>query len=93
VTYVLPEHAIVNPDDNNLVALKHKKKNRVIVNCSDRNHVFHMRANICMTWVPLEDVQCCLDKTSSCCGGRRKKGAILFANESDVRRWTNRGGR
>lgn len=93
MTYILPEEAIVNPDDKNLVALKHKKQGRIMVVCSGRNHVFHMRANICMTWVPLEDVQCCLDKKSSCCGGRRKKGAIRFANEGDVRQWTNNGGR
>ncbi len=93
MSYVLPEHAVVNPDDNNLVALKHNKKQRMIIKCSGRNHVFHMRANICMTWVPLEDVPCCLAKKSTCCGGGKSKPAILFANESDVRRWLNNGGR
>ncbi|RMD57938.1 hypothetical protein D6833_13415 [Candidatus Parcubacteria bacterium] len=55
-------------------------------------YVFTVRANISLTWVEPEDVQRILNIRRACCGGKRNQQFFL-ANESDVRRWTNNGGR
>ena len=86
---VIPDHAVVQ---NGLIAMKYMRKQRVIVKCNGRTHIFHMRANICMTWVPEEDVPCVLAVRGGCCG-QKKPGVITFANEDDARRWNNGGGR
>lgn len=75
------------------VAMKYLRKNRAYFKCQSGNeYVLHMRANICMGWVDEEDVPCARAVRGGCCG-RKKPGVITFANEADVRRWTNGGGR
>lgn len=83
--------AIYNED--NQVAMKYLRKNRAYFKCPSGNqYVLTMRANICMGWVNEEDVACARAVRGGCCG-QKKPGVITFANESDVRRWTNGGGR
>lgn len=89
MSIVLPEQAVLH---NGLVAMKYRRQQRIVVKCSGRNHIFNMRANISMCFIPPEDVNCCLAVRGGCCG-QKKKGVIVFANEDDVRRWLNGGGR
>lgn len=85
---------IVN--DAGMVAMRYNRKQRALVTCGPkddrRQYVFSMRANICMAWIAEEDVPCVQAVRGGCCG-RKVPGVITFANESDVRRWTNGGGR
>lgn len=82
--------------DGTLVAMRYLRQQQMIVECGPgkarRQHVFSMKANISMGWIPLEDVPCCLAVKGGCCG-QRKAGIIIYANEADVRQWTNGGGR
>jgi len=55
-------------------------------------YAFVVRANICLSWIPLEHMEAILRITKTCCGGNKKK-VYRLANEDDVRRWTNGGGR
>jgi len=90
----LPEDAIVNDDGN--VALKYRRQQRVSIQCNGTGekmtHIFNIRANISMAWIPPEDMGCALATKGGCCGVK-KPGIIVLANENDVRRWTNGGGR
>lgn len=89
INSVIPADAISR---NGLVAMKYKRKQRLIAKCGKRTHIFNMQANICMAWIPIEDVPCALALKGGCCD-EKKPGVVTFANEADVRRWTNRGGR
>lgn len=89
INSVIPASAI---SKNGLVAMKYRRKQRLIAKCGKRTHIFNMQANISMAWIPTEDVPCALALKGGCCG-EKKKGVVTFANEADVRRWTNRGGR
>ena len=58
-----------------------------------REYVFVVRANISLAWVAADDEERILNTAvGSCCGGK-KKYPFRLANESDVRRWSNGGGR
>jgi hypothetical protein len=89
INSVIPASAISR---NGLVAMKYKRKQRLIAKCGKRTHIFNMQANICMAWIPIDDVPCALALKGGCCG-EKKPGVVTFANEADVRQWTNRGGR
>ena len=89
VNSVIPASAI---SKNGLVAMKYKRKQRLIAKCGKRTHIFNMQANISMAWIPVDDVPCALALKGGCCG-EKKKGIVIFASEADVRQWTNRGGR
>lgn len=81
-------------NDVGQIALKHHQPGRVLVpnNPSGKDWVFITEANICMAWVDPIDVPRILElKANPCCGEHRKK-LFTYANESDVRRWTNKGG-
>lgn len=86
--------AILN--DGGFAAMRYLRQQQMIVECGPgkdrRQHVFSMRANISMAWIPAKDVACCLAVMGGCCGNK-KPGIIIYANESDVRQWTNGGGR
>lgn len=62
------------------------------VKIGDTTYRFAVHANICMAWVKKEHVQAVLNITRTCCGGN-KRHPYREANETQVRRWTNRGGR
>jgi len=55
-------------------------------------YVFIPRANISMTTIPESDVQTVLDKKRSCCN-KSSRPMFRRANDDDIRRWTNGGGR
>lgn len=76
------------------VALKYRQPAPVIARNtpSKKEYAFVVKANISMAWVDPQDVDNLISRTKTCCGGNRKKQFFL-ANESDVRRWTNGGGR
>ena len=94
VTVGTIEGAILNEEGK--VALKYKRQQRIGVKCGGtgetQTYIFSMRANISMAWVPPEDVNCARATRGGCCG-EKKVGIIVLANEDDVRRWTNGGGR
>jgi len=55
-------------------------------------YIFTVRANISMCWVRPEHLDRVLAQKKTCCGGSKKR-IFLLANDSDVRRWTQGGGR
>lgn len=74
------------------VALKYRRQVPKIVRCNGKEHVFQLWANVSLYWADPEDVDCLLETRRSCCGGSSKI-VVIYANENDVRQWTNRGGR
>ena len=62
-----------------------------VVKVKGNEYAFVVKANICLAWVKNEDALAVLALTKVCCGGN-KKTVYRYANESDVRRWTNGGG-
>jgi hypothetical protein len=74
------------------IALKYRQPGNVLLqgNPSGREYVAITQANICMAWIDLADLDFVLAKRDGCCG--KKQQSFSLANESDVRRWTNRGG-
>ena len=55
-------------------------------------YAFQIRANIPLAWVEPEHIPCLTNVKWGCCGNK-KPGGVIFANEDDVRRWNNGGGR
>lgn len=90
----VPDNAVLN--DAGQIAMKYKRKVPLHVRCGGHpnyiTYIFIIRANIPMAWVNPEHLPCMANVTYSCCSGQKRGGAI-FANEDDVRRWTNGGGR
>lgn len=80
---------ITSPDG--MVAIKFRRQQRALVTCHGAEYVFSMQANISMCWVGAADVDCVLAVKGGCCG-QAKPGVFVYANEDDVRRWTNGGG-
>lgn len=76
--------------------MRYMRQQQLLLTCGPENnkrqHVFTMSANISLTWVPPEDIPCCLNAKGGCCG-QKKPGIIIYANEAAVRQWTNGGGR
>lgn len=62
-----------------------------VIKVNGINYAFTVKANICMAWVDQENSDAVLRVVKDCCGGR-KNTVYRYANESDVRRWTNGGG-
>ena len=90
----LPPEAITNAEG--MVAMKYRRLVPITVRCGGHPnyayYVFVIRANIPMTWVNPEHVPCMSNVKYGCCGVK-KPGGVIFANENDVRQWTNGGGR
>jgi hypothetical protein len=79
-------------NNEGFVALKRVRTINKIVNVGGEEYFFNTRANICMAWIRPEHVDGVLSIRRTCCGGS-KKPDFRHANEDDVRRWTNGGGR
>jgi len=77
----------------NQTALKYYQSIQKYIRLGDGSeYVFVPRANISLAWVSNEHVDQILNIKKGCCGGK-KKSTFFYANESDIRRWTNGGGR
>jgi len=91
---MIPDTAIRN--EAGQVAMKFRRLVPIRVRCGGhpnyKTYIFMIQANIPMTWVDEEHVPCMENVKWGCCG-RKQKGGVLFANENDVRQWTNKGGR
>jgi len=79
-------------NDDGWVALKRFQTINKLVIVGDEEYLFATRANICMAWIRPEHVDQVLAIRRVCCSGT-KKPMFTYANEDDVRRWTNGGGR
>lgn len=78
------------------VALKYYQPTDVIARDapSGKEYSFKSIVSISLAWVDFEDVEHLLARTKNCCGaGTRPRTIFLYANDDDVRRWTNKGGR
>lgn len=74
------------------VALRYYQTIPHTISVSGQQYAFVVRANICLAWIKPEHVAKVLSTTKRCCGNSVKT-VYHYANESDVRRWTNGGGR
>lgn len=79
-------------NDDGWIALKRFQTINKLVTVGDTQYLFATRANICMAWIMPEHVDAILAIRRVCCSGS-KKPMFTYANENDVRRWTNGGGR
>lgn len=89
----LPKEAQIN--EGGQIAVKHIQPRRAHIEIAGQlKYVTTIKANISMTWVNPEDLADVLSKLGGCnCGGQKKQKQFLLANEDDVRRWSNGGGR
>lgn len=80
-------------NDDGWIAIKYYQTQQVLTRGtpSGNDYVFVVQANISMAWVRPEDVDNIMARKAGCCNHKRQ--AYYFANEDDVRRWTNKGGR
>jgi hypothetical protein len=88
----LEKYPGVQTNEKGEIAIKYRQPGRVFLggNPSGKEYVAVTEANICLAWVDPLDVDFILAKRDGCCGGKRQ--SFYLANESDVRRWTNKGG-
>lgn len=65
-----------------------------VVTIQNMQYAFIVKANICLSWVKNEHVSIvlALHRKGRCCGGHQGQEYRL-ANEDDVRRWKQNGGR
>jgi hypothetical protein len=78
-------------NENGDVAIKYYQTMKQMLNIGGNKYIFEIRANICMCWIAAQDVNKVLAITKTCCGGNQHS-VFRYANDTDVRRWTNRGG-
>ena len=93
MTFEIPDTAIRNEAGD--VALRYNRQATAMVSCPGlgaTEYIFTVKANIAMTYVNEEDVECLLGVKEGCCGGR-KKNVIFYIDETHHRRWENGGGR
>lgn len=83
---IQPDGRITN--EAGQIALKHRQPVQML---ELSKYVFVVRANIALAWIEPINVEELLHRRAGCCGGKAQKYSP--ANESDVRRWTNGGGR
>jgi hypothetical protein len=63
------------------------------IRLDDKTYLFSVRANICLAWVEERHVDRILQMKRTDCACASGKKVFRYANENDVRRWTNGGGR
>lgn len=84
--------ADIQKNANGEIAIAYYQPVQKLIRMGDgTQYVFMTHANICLAWVQEKHTGQLLAQKKKCCGGG---GGPMFryANESDVRRWTNRGG-
>lgn len=88
---MIAETEIIN--EAGQVALKYNRQAPQSIKVHGNYYLFSIRANISMAWVAPEDIEAILETKRDCgCGGNGMVKVFFYANESDVRRWTNGGG-
>jgi hypothetical protein len=89
---ILEKYPQAQINDKGEIALRYYQQDRILIQNtpSSKEYVAITEANICLVWVDPKDVDYILSKRGGCCNKQRQ--LFSFANESDVRRWTNRGG-
>lgn len=87
----LPETAQTN--DQGWVGIKYYQPGQPYIRNtpSGQEYIGITKANICFFWCNPLDLEYMFNKRGGCCG--KRKQLFHYANESDVRRWTNNGGR
>lgn len=82
-------------NDAGQVALKYYQPAQVLAQNTPTGagYAFAVRASISMSWVSPDDVGNLLARRAGCNCGGKKRQAFFYANEDDVRRWQNGGGR
>jgi len=83
--------SLAQKNNANEIALCYYHTTNPFVEINDRSYKFITKANICLSWVKEEDAPAILAKRGGCCGSKRP--IFRIASETDVRRWTNGGGR
>lgn len=89
-------HEVEAPTAVETIALKYYQPTQVLVKAtpSGKEYVFVPKANIALAFIDPDDVDHLLGRKAGCnCGGSKKGQAFYPANEDDVRRWNNGGGR
>ena len=74
-------------------AVKHYNSNPTSARVMGMDYYFTPRANISMAWVQNDHVDAMLSIKKSTCCGNKKHPKFRIANEDDIRRWINGGGR
>lgn len=91
---MVPDTAIVN--EQGMIAMKYRKLFPMRVRCGGHpnyvTYIFTIHANIPLAWIAPEHLPCMSNVKYGCCGQKKRNG-VIFANENDVRQWTNQGGR
>lgn len=82
-------------NDAGQIALKYYQPAQVLAQGTPTGagYSFAVRAGIAMSWVDADDVGNLLQRKAGCNCGGKKRQAFYYANEDDIRRWTNGGGR
>lgn len=76
------------------VALKyHQPVQKYVRLGNGHEYLFVVRANISLSWIDSTDVENILTIKRNDCSSCGNKPVFRYANENDVRRWTNGGGR
>lgn len=95
IIMVAPKAPSPIKNDAGQVAMRHQRQQGLTLNCHNsgeqHTYIFAIRANIPLAWVNEVDVPCAIAHRGGCCGAR-KPGVVTYANENDVRQWTNGGG-
>lgn len=89
-------HEVEAPTAIETIALKYYQPAQILVQGTPtgKEYVFVPRANISMAFIDPDDVANLLGRRAGCnCGGSKRTPAFDYANESDIRRWNNGGGR
>lgn len=87
-----PAEPILN--DQGLAAMKCIRQQNVRIEHPDKTaYHFNAKANVWLDWVKPEHIQWVKDQKHKCCGRPRSIQVFFLANASDVRIWTNNGGR
>jgi hypothetical protein len=93
MAFEISEDAIYNEEGQ--VALRYMKQATALASCPGqgaKEYIFTTKANVSMAYIDEDDVECMLQVTAGCCGGK-KKNVIFYADETHVRRWEAGGGR
>lgn len=79
-------------NDSGQVAIKYYQTIPHVLRAGGKEYAFAVQAKLCLAWIDAEHVDTVLAIKKICCGNNAKT-VYRPASESDVRQWSNRGGR